>query len=86
MATMITQANGMHIPPVIQQLGVKIPYLEGPHQNEGSFGNDRALTVNHHAQNTRNSRHILMEAEFRLISPTKLMQTAAITKMNDHAM
>ena len=37
-ATMLTQANGIPIPHVVQQLGVEIPRLEASHQNEYPVG------------------------------------------------
>ena len=33
-AAMLTQANGIPIPPVVHQLGGEIPHLEASHQNE----------------------------------------------------
>ena len=39
MAVMFTQANGIPIPPAMQQLGVDIPHLEVPRLNEHPAGN-----------------------------------------------
>ncbi|KAL5564759.1 hypothetical protein UlMin_027923 [Ulmus minor] len=63
MATMLTQINGMPIPPEVQQLGGEIPRLEASHHNENPSGDGRgrAPTVSHRAANTNRgpegSRH-----------------------------
>ena len=61
MATMLTQINGMPIPPEVQQLGGEIPRLEAFHHNPSGNGRGRALTISHHAGNTNHdlggSRH-----------------------------
>ena len=37
MAMMLTQINGMPIPPEVQQLGGEIPHLEASHHDEHPF-------------------------------------------------
>ena len=63
MATMLTQINGMPIPPEVQQLGGEIPRVEASHHNENPSGDGRgqAPPVSHRAGNTNRgpegSRH-----------------------------
>ena len=58
--TILIQVNKMRIPPVMQQLIVKIPYVEILHHNEDPVGNGwgKATTISQHAGNTQNTTRI----------------------------
>ena len=73
MAPMLNQANGMPIPPAVQQLGAEIPRLETSYQNEHSARNGQG-------------QHLQSVTMLEICETLVMAMNGVTIRMKDHAM